>query len=375
MTLPSQPGLHEPDAAPALTGNEPMAMPSGTRRVLLLLLVLVSLAFATILAPFLSPILWGLIIALVFAPVFRRLLPWVHQRRTLAALLTLALVAVLVVLPLTLLTLALVREAAGVFERLQSGEWNLAAYLRRMFNALPSWVATLLDRFGLTSFNIVLRRVNASVSQGLQSTALVAMNVGQNLLNFVAHLFIALYLAFFMIRDGDSIAALLRKALPLSMTHQRTLFQTFATVLRATVKGHLVVAVVQGALGGLAFWALGVDASLLWAVLMALLSLLPVVGSGLVWLPMALLMLATGAVWQGLALMAFGVFVIGLMDNLLRPMLVGKDTRMPDYLVMIATLGGLSVFGINGLVLGPAIAALFLAVWKIEINARAQAST
>ncbi len=368
MTHPPTPGPHETEAA------EPLAMPRGTRRVLLLLLTLVSLAFATILAPFLSPILWGLILALVFAPVFRRLLPWVQQQRTLAALLTLAVVVVLVVLPLTLLTLALVREAAGVVERLQSGEWNLAAYLRRMFNALPSWVSALLDRFGLTNFNTVLRRVNASVSQGLQSTALMAMDLGQNLLHFVANLFIALYLAFFMLRDGDGIAALLRRALPLSIRHQRTLFQTFATVLRATVKGHLVVAVVQGALGGLAFWALGVDASLLWAVLMALLSLLPVVGSGLVWLPMALLMLATGAVWQGLALMAFGVLVIGLIDNLLRPMLVGKDTRMPDYLVMIATLGGLSVFGINGLVLGPAIAALFLAVWKIEISVRAQAT-
>jgi len=141
-------------------------------------------------------------------------------------------------------------------------------------------------------------------------------------------------------------------------------------VLRATVKGHLVVAVVQGALGGLAFWALGIDASLLWAVLMALLSLLPVVGSGLVWLPMALFLIASGQPWHGVALIAFGVLVIGLIDNLLRPMLVGKDTRLPDYLVMLATLGGLATFGVNGLVLGPAIAALFVAVWQIDIAAR-----
>lgn len=335
-----------------------------------LLLTVVTLAFATILSPFLSPMLWGLIVALVFAPVFRHALRWTGERRTLAALLTLAGVVLLVVLPMTLLGLSLAREATGAYERLQSGEWNPAGYLHRLFDALPGWVGNLLDRFGLTSFNTILRRVNASISQGVQSVGVVAMDVGQNMANFTAKLFITLYLAFFMIRDGNAMARTLRDALPLPLAHKQALFQTFATVLRATVKGHLVVAVVQGALGGLAFWSLGIQASLLWAVLMALLSLLPVVGSGLVWLPMALFLLGNGALWQGLALMAYGVLVIGLVDNLLRPLLVGRDTRLPDYLVMLATLGGLATFGVNGLVLGPAIAALFVAVWKIDMAAR-----
>jgi predicted PurR-regulated permease PerM len=335
-----------------------------------LLLAVVTLAFVAILSPFLTPILWALIIALVFAPVFRHTLRWTGERRTLAALLTLAGVLLLVVLPLSLLGLALLREATGVYERLQSGEWNPGAYLHRLFDALPNWVGALLDRFGLTSFNTILRRINTSVSQGLQSVGLVAVDVGQEMVNFLAKLFITLYLAFFMVRDGDAIAHTLRNALPLPMVHKCELFRTFATVLRATVKGHLVVAMVQGALGGAAFWALGLPASLLWAVLMALLSLLPVVGSGLVWLPMALYLVASGALWQGLALIAFGVLVIGLIDNLLRPVLVGRDTRLPDYLVMVATLGGLATFGVNGLVLGPAIAALFVAAWKIDVARR-----
>ncbi|MFC7461056.1 AI-2E family transporter [Hydrogenophaga defluvii] len=335
-----------------------------------LLLAVVTLAFVAILSPFLTPMLWALIIALVFAPVFRHTLRWTGERRTLAALLTLAGVLLLVVLPLSLLGLALLREATGVYERLQSGEWNPGAYLHRLFDALPNWVGALLDRFGLTSFNTIVRRINTSVSQGLQSVGLVAVDVGQEMVNFLAKLFITLYLAFFMVRDGDAIAHTLREALPLPLAHKRALFRTFATVLRATVKGHLVVAVVQGALGGVAFWALGLPASLLWAVLMALLSLLPVVGSGLVWLPMALYLVASGALWQGLALIAFGVLVIGLIDNLLRPVLVGRDTRLPDYLVMVATLGGLATFGVNGLVLGPAIAALFVAAWKIDVAGR-----
>jgi len=145
-------------------------------------------------------------------------------------------------------------------------------------------------------------------------------------------------------------------------------------VIRATVKGNLLVAAIQGALGGVAFWFLGVSAALLWAVLMAFLSLLPAVGAGLVWVPVAIYLFMTGVVWQSLALVAWGVLVIGLVDNVLRPLLVGKDTGMPDYVVMITTLGGMAVFGINGFVVGPAIAAMFFAVWHIYGVARDSAA-
>jgi predicted PurR-regulated permease PerM len=126
------------------------------------------------------------------------------------------------------------------------------------------------------------------------------------------------------------------------------------------------VAIAQGALGGLGFWYLGVSGALLWAVLMAFLSLLPAIGAGLVWVPVALYFLITGALWKSVALLAYGVLVIGLVDNLLRPLLIGKETRMPDYIVMITTLGGMAVFGLNGFVLGPVIAAMFIAVWHIQ---------
>jgi predicted PurR-regulated permease PerM len=153
---------------------------------------------------------------------------------------------------------------------------------------------------------------------------------------------------------------------------QRELFTRFTTVIRATVKGNVVVAIVQGALGGLAFWFLGVHAPVLWAVVMAFLSLLPAVGSALVWFPVAIYFLLTGATWQGIVLIAYGVLVIGLIDNVLRPTLVGKDTKMPDYVVLIATLGGMAIFGLNGFVIGPVIAAMFMAVWDIFSSSRAR---
>jgi predicted PurR-regulated permease PerM len=346
------------------------ASPHLENRALSLLLVVVSVALGWILLPFYGAILWGAIIALLFTPLYRRLLPKLKQRRTLAALLTLLFVLLIVILPMALITTALAREAALVYEGLQSGKLNPALYFRGIFNALPDWIQALLDRFGLVNFSALQRRLSAALAQGSQFIATQALSIGQDTFEFMVSLFIALYLAFFLIRDGDNIVRAVRQAIPLAPAHKHQLFNKFTTVIRATVKGNLLVAAIQGALGGLAFWFLGVGGALLWAVLMTFLSLVPAVGAGLVWLPVAIYFLMSGGVWQGVALIVYGVLVIGLVDNLLRPILVGKDTRMPDYVVMITTLGGMAVFGINGFVLGPAIAAMFIAVWHIYVTTR-----
>ena len=168
-----------------------------------------------------------------------------------------------------------------------------------------------------------------------------------------------------LLRDGDELLRRIKEAVPLRADQKRALFDKFTVVIRATVKGNIVVAIVQGVLGGLIFWFLGIHAPLLWAVLMTFLSLVPAVGAGLVWLPVAIFFLITGAALYGLVLIAYGVLVISVVDNILRPILVGKDTKLPDYVVLISTLGGISIFGINGFVLGPVIAAMFMAVWHI----------
>ncbi len=333
-----------------------------------LLTVLVTIAMAWILLPFYGTIMWGAIIALLFAPVYRRILPRLRRRRTLAALLTLLLVLVMVILPMVLIATSLAREAGQFYEQLQSGDVNPGRYFRGLFDALPAWVTAWLDRFGLFDFNSLQARLSELLAQGSKFIATQALNIGQNTFQFVVSIFIALYLAFFLIRDGETISRALQRAIPLAPPHKKELLQKFATVIRATVKGNLLVALIQGSLGGLAFWFLGIKGAVLWAVVMAFMSLLPAVGAGLVWAPVAIYFLVTGAIWQGLSLVAYGVLVIGLVDNLLRPILVGKDTRMPDYVVMISTLGGMTVFGINGFVLGPTIAAMFIAVWHIFGN-------
>ncbi|MEO6624116.1 MAG: AI-2E family transporter [Burkholderiaceae bacterium] len=335
------------------------------RNTLWVLMILAATALGWVLLPLFGIILWAIIIALLFQPVHRRLLVPLRHKRNPAALLTLAVAVVVVVLPLALLAASMATEAAALVQRLQSGETNPVRTLEGLFDALPYWIRSLLDRFGLVNFDIVQRRLTAALAQGGQFIAAQALGIGQDAFEFAVGVLITLYLAFFLIRDGVLVLYPLRHALPLRERHKQELVNKFTTVIRATVRGNILVAAIQGALGGLAFWYLDISAPVLWAVLMAFLSLLPALGAALVWLPVACYFLATGAWQDALVLTAWGVCVIGLVDNLLRPALVGKDTRMPDYVVLLSTLGGMAVFGINGFVLGPMIAAMFLAVWHL----------
>ena len=310
-------------------------------RLPLLLLLACAVALGWILQPFWGAILWAVIIALLFLPMFRRLLPRVGGRRSLAAALVLGAVLLICVLPLTLVAASLAREAATLYQQIDSGAWQPELAVRRLFNALPGWVVSLLDHFGVADFDTLQRRMTASVSQAAQLITTRALGIGLDTFDFFTSLAITLYLAFFLVRDGESLVRTMAAGLPLSAAHQRALGGKFATVVRATVKGSLLVAAAQGALGGLAFWVLGVQGALLWAVLMTFLSLVPAVGAALVWAPVAAWFALHGEWAAAAGLTAWGVLVIGLVDNLLRPILVGKDTRLPDYVVMIATLGGI----------------------------------
>lgn len=330
-----------------------------------ILLMAISVALGYILLPFYGILLWSTVIALLFVPLHEWLLVRMPGRLTLAALLTLLVVVVIVVIPLVLISGAISSEVMGFYQRIESGDLVPEQFFLRVLSALPDWLTQQLDRMGMVDYATSQKRLTAELAEASQAISARTLRIGQSTFAFVASFFITLYLAFYFIRDGEVLARSVRHAIPLQAAMKRELFDKFATVIRATVKGNLVVAAIQGLLGGLAFWVLDVRAALLWAVLMAFLSLLPAVGAALVWLPVALYFLATGALWQGLALIAWGVLVIGLVDNLLRPVLVGRDTQMPDYVVMMTTLGGMAVFGINGFVLGPVIAALFIAVWHL----------
>jgi predicted PurR-regulated permease PerM len=334
-------------------------------RTFVVLLIAVTIAFIWVLLPYYGSIFWGTILAIVFTPLHKRLLRKFRGRPNLAALTTLLLIILIVILPTILITAALLQEGAGIYKRISTGELNLGAYFEQIMSALPSSVHEVLIRFGVGDVFSLREKLSAGALQGSKFLATQAVNVGQNTFQFVVGMGVMLYLLFFLLRDGAQLARQSKQLIPLSDEHQQHLFRKFATVVRATVKGNIVVAMTQGALGGFMFWFLGIQGALLWGVLMAFLSLLPAVGAALIWVPVAVYFLVTGAIWQGVVLILFGVLVIGLVDNILRPLLVGKDTKIPDYVILISTLGGLAVFGLNGFVIGPLFAALFIACWDL----------
>ena len=347
-----------------MTPNDTTESPALQAKSFVVLITAVSVAFAWILWPFYGTVFWAVVLAIVFAPLYRRLCMAMHEKPTMAALATVLVILLVVILPLAIVTGLVVQEAAAVYQRVESGDLSFSSYLQQIFDALPPWLTGLLDRYGLTSMAEVRERFSAGITRSIQFIATHAVTAGQNAFELIVNFFLMLYLLFFFVRDGRAVTAAIRDAIPLRKDLERDLFIKFRDVIRATMKGNVVVAVVQGALGGFIFWVLGIHPPVLWAVLMAFLSLLPAVGTALVWLPVAIYLLVTGAVWQGVALIAFGVLVIGLVDNVLRPILVGKDTKLPDYMVLMSTLGGMTIFGLNGFIIGPVIAALFIAVWS-----------
>ena len=342
-----------------------MNQPDLQANTFVLLLVLVTIAFGYILMPYFGAIFWGTVLAILFAPFHRWMLGRMARRPGLAALGTLAICLVLVILPLTLIAISLAQEGTALYQKVVSGQIDVAALLQHIFAALPAWVHDLMGRFGMDSMGTLQAKLSDAALKGSRFIATNVLNVGMNAFDFVVSFFIMLYLLFFLLKDGSGLARRIQRAVPLSGEHKQELFDKFTTVIRATVKGNFLVAAAQGAMGGLAFWMLGIQAPLLWAVVMAFLSLLPAVGAALVWGPVALYLFVSGAVWKGSMLTVFGVLVVGMIDNVLRPLLVGKDIKMPDYLVLISTIGGMAIFGLNGFVIGPVVAALFIALWEI----------
>lgn len=336
-----------------------------TNKTFLLLLIAVSAGFGLILWPFIGAVFWALALAILFHPLNKKLLQKLPQRRNLASFITLLLCLLIVILPLVLIGTSVVNETVLIYSHMSSGQLDFGKYFQQINQAMPAWLLHFLERIGLASSQEIQAKLSGVAADAGKLIAGKAVELGQNTLGFAVGFGVMLYLLFFLLRDGTALSALIRDAVPMEKAHKQRLAEKFATVIRATVKGNLVVAFAQGALGGLIFWILDIQGPVLWGVLMAFLSLLPAVGASLIWGPVSIYFLATGNVTQGLVLAAYGVVVIGLVDNILRPILVGKDTKLPDYIVLISTLGGMSIFGLTGFVIGPVIAALFIACWDI----------
>ncbi len=329
------------------------------------LLIFITAAFIWLIRGFLQPIFWAVALSIVFYPAHRRITQRLRDRPNTTAGISVVLVLLVVVIPIIGIVLAVTGEAAALLAQIRGGEFNLAGLFSNLADRLPQ-VELALQRAGVEPENVTERAssVMATVSGFLANWAL---QFGQDTLRTMVFFFLMLYLLFFFLKDGETILNRLVHALPLGDNRERKLIARFEEVSRATIKGSLVIGIVQGAIGGVSFALLGIGAPVLWGVLMALLSMVPAVGPMLIWFPAVIILLLSERVVAAIILMLIGAVIISLVDNLLRPILVGRDTRMPDYLIMLSTLGGLTAFGLAGVIIGPIIAAFFLTVWEMAM--------
>lgn len=328
-----------------------------------LLLAAVSIAFVWLIRGFIQPIFWAVALGIVFFPLHEFLRRRFGGRNTLSAAVSVILILMIVVIPLALIITAMASEAAGLYSRIQSNEIDFEAAHQWVEQRLPILIEAA-DGIGIDVERVQSQFTSSAVTAS-QFLANQALSIGQDTVRIAIYFFLMIYLLFFFMRDGTKILEGLVQALPFGDERERHLLERFAEVSRATLKGTLVVGFVQGSIGGILFAVLGIGAPVLWGVIMAVLSIIPALGPAIVWLPAAIILIVKQQVISGIVLIVAGSLIIGLADNFLRPLLVGRDTRMPDYLILLSTLGGLTAFGIAGFVIGPIIAAFFLSLWEM----------
>jgi predicted PurR-regulated permease PerM len=333
------------------------------RRAFLLLVVgAVTAAFLAMLQDFLLTILVAAIFAGLSYPVYARVLRAVRGHRPLASALTLLLMLVVVIGPLLGIVGVVVNQAIRVTESIRPVVQRLVSeptYLDQQLRRVPG-----IDRLEpyreqiVTAAGNMVSAVGGFLAASLSSTA-------SGTAAFLLQFFLLLYTMFFFLMDGPSMLQAILNHLPLKASEKRQMTERFVSVMRATVKGTIVIGIIQGALSGIAFWVTGIPDALFWTVVMIVLSILPVVGGALVWVPACLILAAMGQMTKALLLAAFCSLIVGSVDNVLRPRLVGRDTKLHDVLILFSTLGGILAFGPLGFIIGPILAGLFVTSWEI----------
>ncbi|MDX9820951.1 MAG: AI-2E family transporter [Syntrophales bacterium] len=327
------------------------------------LLIGVTLLFLLLLKSFFFPIFWAAVIAAIFRPVCLRLDVRLRGRNA-AASVTLALVIVLIFIPAAFVGTLLISESMQLYDAISSSG---GAQLRNGMQSLQNFLESLpfYERLPIPSGAWSERF--AEVYKGIAGFFLDQVrSLTQNTLLFLVQFAVMLYTLFFFLRDGDKFLAMVMRLIPLGDLREKALYQRFNATARATIKVTLLIGGIQGILGSIIFFATGIKGALVWGVIMIFTSIIPAVGCSIVWAPAGLLLIFSGALWKGIAILVYGVAVISMADNLLRPHLLGKDVQMHPLLIFLSTLGGISLFGVSGFVLGPIITALFITVWEMS---------
>src|SRR3989339_68295 len=322
------------------------------------LIILLSIAMLYVLRPFIYPIFWASVIAIIFYPVYRKILQKTKKPR-LSSFATVLLVILIIFIPLSLLSIMLVNESidlynkvtgSGIFQNPQQvSSWiehtPFAPYVENIRNDWTTYATKVAQWLSSFVFNSI-------------------KSITQNSLNFLIMTCIMLYTLYYFFKDGAKMLSRLMHLSPLGGDNESSLYERFTSTARATLKSTLIVGSIQGTLSGILFFITGIEGALIWGVIMVAIAIIPAVGPSIIVIPAGIIMLALGNTWQGIVLIV-GAGVISIVDNFIRPPLIGKDTQMHPLIAFFSTLGGLLLFGISGFVIGPVIAALYISIMSI----------
>jgi predicted PurR-regulated permease PerM len=336
--------------------------------VALSLIVFCFYLFYRILSPFLQPVLWAIFLALVLFPAYKKCQQMLRKKGVIPAILMTLLVVIVILLPFSLLLLSLANEAVGVYQSVENliDTGELRAYLEKIKEVpvLRTIMPKIDQTLGLSEMDPL-----ALLLKNLRQISTVLLNQSSAILKglsgFLFSFLFALLSLYYLFKDGERFYAKLKNLLPIPARERDLLLNRFQEMVSATIYGGLLIALVQGLLGGFSFWVLGLHSPVLWGTAMALFSFIPLGGTALIWGPAAVILLIVGEITRGIILLGIGTLVIASVDNFLRPLLVGARTKIHPLLLFFAVIGGIQAFGMIGVIAGPLIVTLCLSLVEI----------
>ena len=326
-----------------------------------LLFLAVGIMVFFIFQPFLTAIVAAAILTALFKRPYHFLERVLRGQRAVSAFLTCLLVIIIIVTPLFFVLSLAINEASSLYQTVthESSLQSMIDGAIRTVRDTP-YVNVFFDTAAFDQ-----ERIMADIKNLSQNALGVLQAAYQGITHFVFWVFIMFFTLFYFLIDGKKTLRALMELSPLKNEHDKLLVEKFISISRATLKGTIVVGVIQGLIGGLAFWIAGVPSPAIWGIIMVMLSVVPSFGTGIIWLPAGLILLFIGNIWQGVFVLSVGFGIISVIDNILRPKLVGKDTQMHPLTVFFSTIGGLALFGLPGFIIGPIIVSLFMALSEI----------
>ena len=325
------------------------------------ILGMATILFLYLLKPFFFPIFWAAVIAGVFRPLYSRINGKLNRPNLSTAILFL-LIALIILLPAGIVGTLVFNESVQIYATLSPDAKHMDRNLQHLINTISD--NSIAHLFHINKAFLIAK--STEVAQGITNYIFVHLTeLTQNTLGLLVQFAIMLYTLFFFVRDGDRFLRMAMKILPLGMGREKFLYERFIVTARSTLKVTLIIGGIQGTLGGIVFFVTDVEGALIWGLLMILMAIVPLVGCSIIWAPAGILMLLTGHIWEGVLILAVGFLVISTVDNLLRPILIGKDVEMHPLLIFLSTLGGIILFGFSGFVIGPVITSLLIAIWEM----------